>query len=58
VWSNNLDSYARSNITTGRVSLAGQVEGDDPNKRDTLVLQVACLGHEANNSPPLKKSCC
>jgi len=55
VWSNDLDSYASSNIATGRASLAGQVEGDDPNYRDTLVPQVGCLGHEANNSPLLKK---
>ena len=58
VWSNDLDSYASNNIATGRASLAGQVEGDDPNYRDTLVPQVGCLGHEANNSPPFKKSCC
>jgi len=53
VWLNDLDSYASSNIATGRASLAGQVEGDDPNKSDTLVPQVECLGYEANNSPPL-----
>jgi hypothetical protein len=55
VWLNELDSYASSNIATGRASLAGQVEGDDPNQSDTLVPQVECLGYEANNSPPLKK---
>jgi hypothetical protein len=56
VWSNDLDSYANSNIATGRASLAGQVEGDDPNKSDTLVPHAECLGYEANNSPPLKKN--
>jgi hypothetical protein len=29
-WSNDPESYAGGNVATGRVSLAGQVEGDDP----------------------------
>jgi hypothetical protein len=27
-------------LATGRVTLAGQVEGDGPDEKDTLVLQV------------------
>jgi hypothetical protein len=30
VWSNDPESYADGSIATGRVSLAGQVKGDDP----------------------------
>jgi hypothetical protein len=30
VWSNNPESNAGSSIATSRVSLAGQVKGDDP----------------------------
>jgi hypothetical protein len=30
VWSNDPESYAGSRVATGRVSLAGQVKGDDP----------------------------
>jgi hypothetical protein len=29
-WSNDPGSYAGSGVVTGRVSLAGQVKGDDP----------------------------
>jgi hypothetical protein len=30
VWSNDPESYAGGSVATGRVSLAGQVKGDDP----------------------------
>jgi hypothetical protein len=30
VWSNDPESYAGASVATGRVSLAGQVKGDDP----------------------------
>jgi hypothetical protein len=30
VWSNDPESYAGGSVATGRVSLAGQVRGDDP----------------------------
>jgi hypothetical protein len=30
VWSNEPESYAGGRVVTGRVSLAGQVKGDDP----------------------------
>jgi hypothetical protein len=30
VWSNDPESYAGGSIATGRVTHAGQVEGDDP----------------------------
>jgi hypothetical protein len=29
-WSNDPESYAGRSVATGRVSLAGQVKGDDP----------------------------
>jgi hypothetical protein len=29
-WSNDPERYAGGSVATGRVSLAGQVEGDDP----------------------------
>ena len=32
VWSNDPVSYAGSSVATGRVSLAGQVKGDDLDK--------------------------
>jgi hypothetical protein len=40
VWSCDPESYASSFIATGRVTHAGQVKDDDPDKRDTLVLQI------------------
>jgi hypothetical protein len=33
VWSNDPESYAGSSVATGRVSLAGQVKGDDPDQK-------------------------
>lgn len=54
MWSNDADSYASSNKATGRASHAIQVKDDDPNKRDTLVPQLGCLGHEANNFTYIK----
>jgi hypothetical protein len=30
VWSNDPESYAGGSVATGRVYLAGQVKGDDP----------------------------
>jgi hypothetical protein len=30
VWSNDPESYAGSSVATGRISLVGQVKGDDP----------------------------
>jgi hypothetical protein len=29
-WSNDPESYSGSSVATGRVTLAGQVKGDDP----------------------------
>jgi hypothetical protein len=34
------ESYANGSVGAGRVSHAGQVKGDDPDKRDTPALQV------------------
>ena len=39
-WSKNPESYVGGSVATGRASLAGQVKGNDPTKRDALVLQV------------------
>jgi hypothetical protein len=39
-WSYDPESYAGSSIAAGSVSDAGQDKGDDPDKRNTLVLQV------------------
>jgi hypothetical protein len=33
VWSNDPESYAGGSVATGRVSLAGQVKGDDPDQK-------------------------
>jgi hypothetical protein len=33
VWSNDLDSYAGGSVAAGRASHAGQVEGDDLDKK-------------------------
>jgi len=33
VWSNDPESYAGCSVATGRVSLAGQVEGSDTDKK-------------------------
>jgi hypothetical protein len=32
-WSYDSESYAGNNVAAGRVSHAGQVKGDDPDKR-------------------------
>jgi hypothetical protein len=40
VWSNDPESYAGGRVATGRVSLAGQVKGDDPDKKGYTVPQV------------------
>ena len=37
---NDPESYAGGSVTTDRVFHARQVKGDDPNKRQTLILQV------------------
>jgi hypothetical protein len=34
VWSNGLESYVGGSVATGRDSHAGQVEGDDPDKKE------------------------
>jgi hypothetical protein len=33
VWSKDPESYAGSNVVTGRASHAGQVEGDEPDEK-------------------------
>ena len=40
VWSNSPDSYTVVRVATGRASHARQVEGDDPDKKYALALQV------------------
>ena len=39
-WSRDPESNAGGSVATGRGSHAGQVKGDDPDKKDTLVLQA------------------
>jgi len=40
-WAKDLQNYAGCRVATGRVSHAGQVKGDDPDrKRDTLAVQA------------------
>jgi hypothetical protein len=39
-WSCDSESYAGGSVATGRVSHVREVKADDPEKRDTLVLQV------------------
>jgi hypothetical protein len=43
VWSHDPKSYVAVAYATGRASHARQVKGDDPDKRDTVVLQVGGL---------------
>jgi len=39
-WCNDPESHAGGSVTTGRATLAEQVTGQHPDKRETLVLQV------------------
>jgi hypothetical protein len=39
VWSCDPESYAGGSVAIRKVSHAGQVKGDDPDKKGTLVLQ-------------------
>jgi len=39
-WSSDPESYAGGSVATGRVSHVRQVTGDDPHKKDNLVLHV------------------
>ena len=55
-WSNDPESYRGGSVAAGRASHAGQVKGDDPEKRDTLVLQVG--GWSEAVTPPRKKCVC
>jgi hypothetical protein len=62
VWSNNPESYAGGSndpgsyadgsVATGRVSLAGHVEGYDTYTRDTLLLLVAGWRMSLKTLPP------
>jgi hypothetical protein len=40
LWSKHPESYVGGNVSTSSVSHAGQVKGDEPDKKDTLVFQV------------------
>jgi hypothetical protein len=55
VSSNDPESSAGGSVATGRFSLAGQVEGYDTEKSDTLVLQVGSWRERLRNPPPKKK---
>jgi hypothetical protein len=43
-WSYDPESYASGSVAACRVSYAGQVQGDDTTKRDTLALQAGGWG--------------
>jgi hypothetical protein len=51
VWSNDPESYAGGSVATGRVSLAGQVKGDDQTKRIPWSSRLG-VGREADNLTP------
>jgi hypothetical protein len=51
VWSNYPESYTGSSISTDRASHAKQVKGDDPDKRDILVLQAGGWSWGYNSTP-------
>ena len=40
MWLNDPETYAGGSVATGRAFHARHVEGDDPDKKGTLVLQV------------------
>jgi hypothetical protein len=54
VWSNDLENYVSGSVATGRASHAIELTGDDPDKRDTLVLQAGGWGMRLTTSPLYK----
>jgi hypothetical protein len=50
VWSNDLESYDGGSVATGRVSLAGQVKGDDPDPQIPWSSRLG-VGREADLIP-------
>jgi hypothetical protein len=50
-WSNDPEGYSGSTVATGRASQAGQVKGDDPDKKGYPVPPGWGLGVRLTNSP-------
>jgi hypothetical protein len=48
-WSEDPESYASGRIATGRGSQAGQVKGDDPDKKGHPGPPGSGIGHRADN---------
>ena len=44
MWSNDPESYAGGSVATGRVSLVGQVEGDNADKKGTPLSSRSGVG--------------
>jgi hypothetical protein len=53
-FSNDPESYAGGSVATGRASHAGQVKGDDPDKKGYPGYPGGGLGHGADNPIPIK----
>jgi hypothetical protein len=56
-WSNDPESYTGGSIATGRVSQAGQVKGDDPDKERYLGPAGWGLSVGLTALPPKKPIC-
>jgi hypothetical protein len=52
VWSNDPESYTGGSIATGRASHAGQVKGDDPDKKGIPWPSRLGVGRGADDSTP------
>ena len=57
MWLNDPQNHTGGSVATGRASYAGQVKGDDQNKRDTLVSYRLGVGRVAENSIPKNIFC-
>jgi len=51
LWSNDTQSYTGSSIATGRVTQAGQVKGNDPDKKGTTPPQKRICVQETSEMP-------
>jgi len=56
VWSNDPESEAGCSIATGRVTQAGLVKGDEPDKKGHPSSSRMGVGH-GGTTPPLKRIC-
>ena len=57
MWLNDPQNHTGGSVATGRASYAGQVKGDNQNKRDTLVSYRLGVGRVAENSIPKNIFC-